>query len=99
MEVKETISQRAPSRYMTQGQLSIDMLDQQLENSDVVKLKQKLLVQVKKDSNQQKGARVSTHINLPSKYIVLMPNTDIITRQIPKSGIKVKEGTKIMANV
>lgn len=39
MEVKETISQRAPSRYMTQGQLSIDMLDQQLENSDVVKLK------------------------------------------------------------
>ena len=26
-------------------------------------------------------------------------NTDIITRQIPKSGIKVKEGTKIMANV
>lgn len=39
MEVKETVSQRAPSRYMTQGQLSIDMLDQQLEDSDVVKLK------------------------------------------------------------
>ena len=28
---------------------------------------------------KKKGARVSTHINLPSKYIVLMPNTDIIT--------------------
>ena len=39
MEVKENISQRAPSRYMTQGQLSIDMLDQQLEGSDVVELK------------------------------------------------------------
>ena len=26
-----------------------------------------------------KGARISTHISLPSKYIVLMPNTDIIT--------------------
>ena len=33
----------------------------------------------KTHSNQKKGARVSTHINLPSKYIVLMPNTDIVT--------------------
>lgn len=47
--------------------------------TDVIKEGQKLLVQVKKDSNLQKGARVSTHINLPSKYIALMPNTDIIT--------------------
>ncbi|MBQ3415007.1 MAG: Rne/Rng family ribonuclease [Clostridia bacterium] len=39
----------------------------------------KILVQVKKDSNEIKGARTSTHINLPSRYIVLMPNTDIIT--------------------
>ena len=46
---------------------------------DFVKFNQKIIVQVKKDSNNQKGARVSTHINLPSKYIVLMPNTDIIT--------------------
>ncbi len=47
--------------------------------SDVAKVGKKLLVQVKKDSNENKGARVSTHINLPSKYIVLMPNTNIIT--------------------
>lgn len=47
--------------------------------TDVIKEGQRLLVQVKKDSNLQKGARVSTHINLPSKYIALMPNTDIIT--------------------
>lgn len=46
---------------------------------DVVKINDKILVQVKKDSNEKKGARVSTHINLPSKYIVLMPNTEIIT--------------------
>ena len=54
----------------------------QVEETDITKVlkpKQKLLVQVKKDSNSNKGARVSTHINLPSKYIVLMPNTDIIT--------------------
>ena len=47
--------------------------------SKIVKAGQKLLVQVKKDSNQKKGARVSTHITIPSKYIVLMPNTDIVT--------------------
>ena len=43
--------------------------------NEIVKRDQKLLVQVKKDSNDKKGARISTHINLPSKYIVLMPNT------------------------
>ncbi len=45
----------------------------------IVKPNEKMLVQIKKDSNEKKGARVSTHINLPGKYIVLMPNTDIIT--------------------
>ena len=49
------------------------------EIGKIVKTNQKLLVQVKKDSNEKKGARVSTHINLPSKYIALLPNTDIIT--------------------
>ncbi len=50
-----------------------------VEISKVIKIGQKLLVQVKKDSNEKKGARVSTHINLPGKYIALLPNTDIIT--------------------
>lgn len=54
-------------------------VEQKIDINDAVKKGQKLLVQVKKDSNLQKGARVSTHINLPSKYIALMPNTDIIT--------------------
>ena len=54
-------------------------IDSNINIKDVVKTNQKLLVQVKKDSNDKKGARVSTHINLPGKYIVLMPNTDIIT--------------------
>lgn len=38
-----------------------------------------ILVQVKKDSTNKKGARVSTHISLPGKYIVFMPNADFIT--------------------
>lgn len=54
-------------------------LIEDVEINKVIKPNQKLLVQVKKDSNEKKGAKVSAHINLPSKYIALLPNTDIIT--------------------
>lgn len=56
-----------------------EKIDENTKISDVVENGQKVLVQVKKDSNEKKGARVSSHINLPSKYIALMPNSDIIT--------------------
>lgn len=38
-----------------------------------------ILVQVKRDSTNKKGARVSTHISLPGRFIVLMPNQEFIT--------------------
>lgn len=38
-----------------------------------------ILVQVKRDSTNKKGARVSTHISLPGRFVVLMPNTEFIT--------------------
>ncbi len=61
----------------------VDEKEEKVElNTDiksVIKVNDNLIVQVKKDSNEQKGARVSTHISLPSIYMVLMPNTDIIT--------------------
>lgn len=56
-----------------------EKVEQNVDIKDAIKSGQKILVQVKKDSNIQKGARVSTHINLSSKYIALMPHTDIIT--------------------
>ncbi len=56
-----------------------EKIDTSINIKNVLRPNQKILVQVKKDSNEKKGARVSTHINLPSKYIVLMPNTDIVT--------------------
>ena len=56
-----------------------EKIEHEIDIKDVINPGKKLLVQVKKDSNIQKGARVSTHINLSSKYIVLMPHTDIIT--------------------
>lgn len=58
---------------------STEKINNNININDAIKPDQKVLVQVKKDSNMQKGARVSTHINLPGKYIALMPNTNIIT--------------------
>lgn len=54
-------------------------IDKNIRIENVIKPGQKILVQIKKDSNQKKGARISTHINLPGKYIALMPNTNIVT--------------------
>lgn len=47
--------------------------------SEVLAKGQMILAQVKKEPIKEKGAKISTHITLPGKYIVLMPNTDIIT--------------------
>lgn len=38
-----------------------------------------ILVQVKRDSTNKKGARVSSHITMPGRFIVLMPETEFIT--------------------
>ena len=46
---------------------------------EIVKVGMPLLVQVKRDFTESKGAKVSTHISLNSRYIVFMPNTTIIT--------------------
>lgn len=45
----------------------------------LVKAGDKILIQVKRDATNIKGAKVSTHISIPSKYFVLMPNIDIRT--------------------
>ena len=38
-----------------------------------------VIVQVKKDQIMQKGPRVSTHINMPGRFVVIMPGTKFIT--------------------
>ncbi|MDO8588914.1 MAG: Rne/Rng family ribonuclease [Armatimonadota bacterium] len=43
---------------------------------DVLKVGQELLVQVVKGPRGTKGARVSTRISLPGRYLVLMPDAD-----------------------
>lgn len=56
-----------------------EQIDTSIDIKKVLKPKQKLLIQIKKDSDDKKGARVSTHISLPGKFLVLMPNTTFIT--------------------
>ncbi len=46
--------------------------------TDVVKQGQEIIVQVIKEPLGTKGARVTTNITLPGRYLVLMPNTTCI---------------------
>ena len=53
--------------------------DSNLNIKDFIKRGDSILVQVKRDCNNKKGPRVSKHLSLVGRYIVLMPETDIIT--------------------
>ena len=62
----------------------VDIVKHEEENIEknikkLVKVDDKLLIQVKRDATNMKGAKVSTHISIPSRYFVLMPDTDIKT--------------------
>ena len=38
-----------------------------------------ILVQVKKDSTNKKGARISAHLSFPGRFVVIMPNEKFVT--------------------
>lgn len=65
-----------------------DTSRQQLHIKDVLKIGQELLVQVVKGPRGTKGARVSTRISLPGRYLVLMPDSDNtgVSRKIDEGG-------------
>lgn len=78
----------------------IPQVDEKIEKvietkiNDVVKVGQKILVQIQKDSNEKKGARTSTHIKLAGRYMVLMPRTNIVT--ISKKIVDEKERERLL---
>ena len=47
--------------------------------SEILRAGQEIVVQIKKDGTQSKGAKVSTHINLPGRFTALLPNASFIT--------------------
>ena len=53
--------------------------EQEIKIKEILKVGEPILVQVKRDFTQSKGAKVSTHISLNTRYIVFMPNTTIVT--------------------
>ena len=52
---------------------------EQYKIKDYIKSNQMLLLQVKKDSTGTKGARVSTNIQIPGRFVVVLPENDFIT--------------------
>ncbi|MDR0979263.1 MAG: Rne/Rng family ribonuclease [Lachnospiraceae bacterium] len=70
--------------------------EQDIINTNIKSVVQKgmsILVQIKRDSTSNKGARVSTHISITGKYIVLMPETDFVT--ISQKIEDIKEAEKL----
>ena len=61
---------------------------------DYIRTEMPILVQVKKDSTSEKGARVSTHMNISGRYIVLMPNSEFIT--VSKKIEDIKEKNRLL---
>ncbi|MBO5348928.1 MAG: Rne/Rng family ribonuclease [Clostridia bacterium] len=56
--------------------------NEKIGKSDIkkyVKVGMPIIVQVKKDKNETKGARISTDLNIAGKYIALVPNSKFIT--------------------
>ena len=62
----------------------IDIVKEKVQEEEknikkLVKVGDKILIQVKRDATNMKGAKVSTHISLTGRYFVLMPEVEIKT--------------------
>ena len=62
-----------PKIDVTKETKTVEPIESLLKQGD------KKLIQIKKDGTASKGAKVSTHINLSGRFVVLMPETNIIT--------------------
>ena len=72
--------------FLYVGDVALNEVDFKFKNNggglpdirDVLKVGQEILVQVIKDPLGSKGARVTTHITLPGRMLVLMPTMDYV---------------------
>ena len=46
---------------------------------DYVRVGMPVIVEVKKDKTDKKGAKVSTNLNIAGKFVVLIPNSEFVT--------------------
>jgi ribonuclease G len=71
--VEDAIPARTPDSGQNQGNSTMAT-----NICDILKHGQELIVQIVKEPIGTKGARVTTHITLPGRYLVLMPTVDYI---------------------
>jgi ribonuclease G len=72
----ETTASTDKPRPARRGRSTRRSVLRQQKIKDVLKIGQEILVQVIKGPRGTKGARVSTRISLPGRYLVLMPEAD-----------------------
>ena len=78
-----------PKESNVTGNVNMDIEKYQIQK--LVKPGEKVVVQIKRDCDEQKGARVTKDIKLTGKYVVLMPYTQFITTSSKIEDKKEKE--------
>src|SRR5262249_404359 len=75
----------APEQRTVTGQQRPDRAAAAPSISDLLKEGQEIIVQIAKEPLGQKGARITSHIALPGRFLVYMPTVDHIgvSRKIP----------------
>ena len=56
--------------------------NEKLNEADIrkyIRVGMPIIVQIKKDKVETKGARISTNLNIPGKYLAIIPNSNFIT--------------------
>lgn len=81
-DIKTDIDDYAPLFEDEEKDSSLDMMSKKDRSErtieEIIQEGQDILVQVSKDPIGSKGARVTSYITLPGRYLVLMPNVDHI---------------------
>ena len=78
--VEEALPARTPTEWV-EGEVEnprANVVHPRANISDVVKEGQNMVVQITKEPIGTKGPRVTTHITLPGRYLVLMPTVDYV---------------------
>lgn len=78
-----------PKESNTTGNVNLDIENYSI--SKLIKPNEKILVQIKRDCDDQKGSRVTKDIKLTGNYVILMPYTNFITVSTKIEDLKEKQ--------
>lgn len=78
-----------PKESNVTGNVNLDIEKYQIQK--LIKPGEKIIVQIKRDCDEQKGSRVTKDIKLTGRYVVLMPYTEFVTTSSKIEDRKEKE--------